>query len=52
VQHRVAKEGVDGGEAGVTAACAVMALLFQMIQKITEEGRIQIIDRKLGRQFF
>ena len=39
-QSDVAKERMDGGEAGIARACAIASFLFEMIEELADEGRI------------
>jgi len=42
---------VDGSQPNVARASAVFATAFQVIEKKTNEGSIEVLDAELGRTF-
>jgi hypothetical protein len=46
VQRHISEKGVDGGEADVATAGAIVAFLFEMIEEGAEERSVQIGQRQ------
>jgi hypothetical protein len=47
LESHVLKEGMNRRQAYVSGASAILSALFEMIEKITNEGRVQILDREI-----
>jgi hypothetical protein len=47
LEGHVLKEGMNRRQAYVSGASAILAALLEMIEKITDEGRVQILDREI-----
>ena len=45
---RVSEQGTDRGKPRIAGAHAVLSLLFQMIEKGADQGRIEIVDLQLA----
>ena len=47
LESHVLKEGMNRRKAYVSGASAILSALLEMIEKITNEGRVQILDREI-----
>jgi hypothetical protein len=44
LQGDVSKEGADGREAHIACARAVAAFLLQLVEKCTDQGRVEVFQ--------
>jgi hypothetical protein len=47
LQGDVSKEGMDGSQPGIAGASAVASIPFEMLEKLTDEGCIKILEHKV-----
>jgi hypothetical protein len=51
LESHVLKEGMDRGQTDIAGAGAILSAVLEMIEKITNEGHVQVLDREIRRCF-
>ena len=47
LQGNISKEGMDGSQPGIAGASGVSTISFEMLEKLTDERRVEILKQEI-----